>query len=74
MKADSHFLRLASVGHLPGCSSGEAQAYRLAQCVVANAPGLDSAALDGLVDFIYAVAADPCDGRNLLRSWRRDPR
>lgn len=71
MRIDTHFLRLASVGHLPGCSSGEAQALRLAQCVVANVPGLDSSAIDGLVDFIYAASADPMDTRDLLRSWRR---
>ena len=71
MRIDTHFLRLASVGHLPGCSSGEAQALRLAQCVVANVPGLDSSAIDGLVDFIYAASVDPMETRDMLRRWRR---
>jgi len=73
MRADSHFLRLASVGNLPGCSSGEAQALRLAECVAQHVPGLDSSAIDGLVDFIYAASANPIDARDLLRSWRRKP-
>jgi hypothetical protein len=70
MRTDTHFLKLAACGHLPGASSGHVQALMLARCVVGNVPGLDCAAVDGLVDFIYAAQVSPGSARDLVRSWK----
>lgn len=53
-----HFIRLARVGKRNrGASGGEKRAYKLAQCILDNVPGLDGQAINGLKMFI-----DGCSG------------
>lgn len=66
IKSLEHFLRLVRNGRRSGCSGGERAAYKLAQCVLDNAPGLDESAIDGLKTFISGCIEHPTTARELV--------
>lgn len=61
-----HFLRLAKRGKFPAASGGEARAYLLARCVLANVPGLDQTAQVGLSELIEFTSRDPMAAVDLV--------
>lgn len=64
MDSIEHFIRLARTGKRnKGASGGEKRAYKLAQCVLDNLPGLDSRAVSGLKKFIdgCSLSYSHCD-------------
>lgn len=66
-----HFLRLARRGKFPAASGGEYRAYRLAKAVLDDLPGLDDAAIAGLVRFIGCVYSAPMATADLLEGESR---
>jgi hypothetical protein len=63
----AHFTKLARHGRHAGASGGAKRARQLALCILNHAPGLDSMAVDGLVDFVRLTIAAPTSARDLLR-------
>lgn len=67
MTGIEHFIRLARTGkNNPGASGGEKRAFRLAQCVLNNVPGLDGEAIEGLIEFIRIVQPYPQEAHDLI--------
>jgi hypothetical protein len=62
-----HFLQLARRGNWPGSSGGEVRAAKLAAVVVEYVSGLDSEAVDGLIEFIRVARAAPQTAEKLLK-------
>ena len=55
-----HFLDLARQGaRNPGCSSGERQAWKIAQSLIKNCPGLDDSAISGISEAARMAAYLP---------------
>jgi len=69
MDVESHFVRLARRGGWPAASSGEKKAFRLAQAIVANVPGLDSRAVAGACQFLRWASDMPMSARDLVDSF-----
>jgi len=61
-----HFMRLADRGRFPCASGGEKRAYRIAQVLCEEAPGLDHRALTGLAAFALAASTHPQAAKEAL--------
>ena len=62
----NHLLRLYKAGAHRGASGGEKQARRVVRAILADVPGLDGDAQDGLRALINGVAAAPQAARDLF--------
>lgn len=66
-----HFLKLAFRGQHRACSGGEYRAAKLAKTLLANVPGLDSQAVQGLGEFAVLCSEQPHRVAELLRPRRK---
>lgn len=62
-----HFLDLAHQGRVnSGCSTGERNAYRLAQALLEYGPGLDDEAINGFYLFLQYAVRNPMSAKALI--------